>query len=167
MATSLTPQDRSAPRAVLPPRALLLLAFITVILGAGLLIGYETVPGEWYAALRKPPFTPPNWVFAPVWSVLYVTVAIAGWRIFTGNASNAALGLWTIQLVLSLLWSPVFFRTHRIDLALGVIVVLLIVVISFIAVSWRRDRASVLLMLPYAAWVAFAAVLNLDIWQLN
>jgi len=145
----------------------LLLAFIVVVVGGGLLIGFASVPGGWYGELRKPFFNPPNWVFAPIWLVLYVAIAIAGWRVFTRGNVRAAMALWTVQLALNFLWPPVFFRAHRIDAALVVIGVLLVILLALIAVVWNRDRASGLLLLPYAVWVAFAAWLNAAIWRLN
>jgi translocator protein len=149
------------------PRYLMLAVFLIVVLGAGLMIGYATVPGEWYAALEKPAFNPPAWLFGPVWSMLYVLIAIAGWRVFERDPSGSATKLWLVQMALNFLWSPAFFGAERIGLALAVIVALLIAILAFIVVAWNRDRVSALLFLPYAAWVAFATLLNGSIWLLN
>ena len=145
----------------------LLTLFLLLVVGGGLAIGFLTAPGEWYAGLAKPPFNPPNWVFAPVWTVLYVLIAVAGWRTFERVRSSWPMKLWWAQLVLNFLWSPVFFAAHRIGLALLVILLLLAAILAFLVMSWRQNRVAAWLLAPYAAWVAFAAVLNGSIWLLN
>jgi tryptophan-rich sensory protein len=144
-----------------------LLAFMVLVLGGGLLIGYLTAPGEWYAALAKPVFTPPGWVFAPAWTVLYVLVAWVGWQTWRRNRAGSAMKLWWVQLGLNFAWSPLFFWAHQIGLAVAVIVLLLLAILGFIGVSWRQDRSAALLFLPYAAWVGFALALNGGILILN
>lgn len=144
-----------------------LLVFIAGVLGVGLLIGYATLPGEWYQSLAKPSFNPPNWVFGPTWSLLYVLIAIAGWRTWRRASSGAAMKLWGAQMLLNFLWSPIFFGARQTGAALIVIVLLLAAILGFIAQSWTRDRAAALLFVPYAAWVAFATSLNASIWWLN
>jgi tryptophan-rich sensory protein len=144
-----------------------LAAFLVLVVGGGLAIGYATAPGEWYAGLAKPSFNPPDWLFAPVWTILYVLIAIAGWRIFARPDAGAAKLLWVLQLALNFLWSPTFFGAESIGGALAVIVVLLAAVLGFIALSWRSDRVAALLFAPYAAWVAFATLLNGSIFALN
>jgi translocator protein len=146
---------------------LTLLLFILLVLGGGTLIGFMTLPGEWYAGLAKPPFNPPNWIFAPVWTLLYIMVAIAGWRTWQREPRSTAMAVWFIQLALNFIWSPVFFGAHRPGAALGVIVALLATILTFIVMRWPRDRAAALLFAPYAAWVAFATLLNGAIWTLN
>jgi benzodiazapine receptor len=141
--------------------------FMLLVVGAGLAIGWLTVPGDWYAQLQKPAFNPPNWIFAPVWSVLYVCIAIAGWRIWQRDASLLLLALWAAQLVLNLAWSPTFFAAHRIGIALGIVLLLLVTILAVIVVGWREDRCVAWLFVPYAAWVGFAAVLNGAILMLN
>ena len=141
--------------------------FLLLVVGGGLAIGFLTAPGEWYAGLVKPPFNPPNWVFGPVWTVLYVLIAVAGWRTFERDRSSWPMKLWWAQLVLNFLWSPTFFATHLIGLALLVILLLLAAILAFIIVSWRQDRVAAWLFAPYAAWAAFASALNDSIWLLN
>ncbi len=141
--------------------------FILLVVGGGLLIGFFTAPGEWYAALAKPSFNPPNWLFGPVWTVLYVFVAVAGWRTWERGRTEPAMKLWWSQLALNFLWSPVFFGMRQTGLALVIILLLLVTALAFMAAVWRRDRASALLFAPYALWVAFASLLNASIWQLN
>lgn len=141
--------------------------FIAGVLGAGFAIGYLNLPGAWYAQLNKPPFNPPNWVFAPAWSLIYLLVAVAGWRTFERDRSGIAMSVWWTQLVLNFLWSPVFFSFHWTGVALAVIVTLLGLILAFIARQWLVDRIAALLFAPYAAWVAFASLLNFEIIRLN
>jgi tryptophan-rich sensory protein len=144
-----------------------LFLFFALVLGGGLIIGIVTAPGGWYATLNKPPFGPPNWIFAPVWTTLYMMIAIAGWRVWGQGRNTLPMRLWWAQLALNFIWSPIFFSAHRIDIALGVIVLLLIAIIGFIMTTWRQDKIASALFAPYAAWVAFASVLNCAIWLLN
>lgn len=148
-------------------RYLALLGFIVLVLGGGTLIGVATLPGDWYAGLAKPVFNPPNWIFAPVWSSLYVLIAIAGWRIWLRDMGSVAMRVWVVQLVLNFLWSPTFFGLHQTGLALVVILALLVAILAFIATSRPLDRVSAWLFVPYAGWVAFASLLNFAIWWLN
>jgi benzodiazapine receptor len=145
----------------------LLVLFIVLTLGGGTLIGLTNAPGPWYEALAKPPFNPPNWVFGPTWTVLYIMIGIAGARIFARDARSGAMVAWWTQLALNFAWTPVFFTLQRPDLALAVIVPLFLSIVVFVLLSWRRDRLAALLMLPYACWVGFATVLNFEIWRLN
>ena len=145
-------------------RALIYILFLAVVLGGGLAIGSTTRPDGWYAALAKPPFNPPNWVFAPVWTLLYVMIAVAGAR--TYERVNGFF-LWVTQLALNFAWTPAFFALHRPGLALAIVVALLVIVLVFIWTRWRTDRVSALLFAPYAAWVAFATLLNASIVVLN
>ncbi|WP_340110202.1 TspO/MBR family protein [Pikeienuella sp. HZG-20] len=144
-----------------------LILFLALALGGGLVIGAATAPGEWFALLAKPAFNPPAWVFAPVWTALYVVIAIVGQRVWRRERGGWAMRLWWLQLGLNFLWSPVFFVAHRIDLALGVVLLLLVVILAFIAAVRRSDPASAWLFAPYAAWVAFASALNASIAALN
>jgi tryptophan-rich sensory protein len=145
-------------------RALVTIAFLAVVLGGGLAIGAVTRPDGWYAALAKPPFNPPNWAFAPVWTLLYVMIAVAGARTYE-RASG--FFLWVLQLALNLAWAPAFFLLHRPTLALVIVAALLVVILIFIRARWTADRVSALLFAPYAAWVAFATLLNASIVVLN
>ena len=82
-------------------RWLVLIGFLVLTVGSGITIGFLTAPGEWYAGLAKPAFNPPNWIFAPVWTVLYILIAFAGWRTFEHNRGGGVMRLWWAQLVLS------------------------------------------------------------------
>ena len=144
-----------------------LVIFLAIVFGGGLLIGFAAQPGEWYAALAKPWFNPPNWLFGPAWSVLYILIAIAGWRVWPLQGADTPQRLWVAQLVLNFLWSPVFFGMHSIAGALVIVLVMLALILAFIASARRYDRPAAWLFVPYCLWVAFAATLNLSIWWLN
>ena len=144
-----------------------LLLFLVLVVGGGLAIGFVTAPGDWYAGLAKPAFNPPNWLFAPVWTVLYVLIAVTGWRTFERDRRGWPMRLWWAQLVLNFLWSPTFFTAHRIGLALLVLLLLLATILAFMIKSWLQDQVAAWLFAPYAAWVAFALALNGAIWLLN
>ncbi|MGE0668753.1 MAG: TspO/MBR family protein [Sphingomonadales bacterium] len=148
-------------------RVLQLGLFLALVVGGGSTIGVLTGPGDWYAALAKPAFNPPDWVFAPVWTLLYVMIAVVGWRLWRGDRRSRAMHLWWLQLALNFLWSPVFFSLHWLEAAMGVILLLLAGILGCIATAWRRDRVAAWLMVPYAAWVAFASVLNAALAVLN
>lgn len=149
-------------------RWLSLAGFLLLVIGGGLAIGAATRPDSWYAALAKPSFNPPGWLFGPVWTILYVLIAVAGWRTWQRLPRSAtAMRLWALQLALNFAWSPVFFGLHRVDLALGIVVAMLASIAAFIAASGRHDRVSALLFAPYLLWVGFATTLNGAIWRLN
>ncbi len=143
------------------------LCFLVLVVGGGLLIGVLNRPDDWYLSLSKPGFTPPNWIFAPVWTALYVVIAIAGARIFINHRGSAAMRLWWAALLLNFAWSPLFFGLHEPALAMIVIFGLIVTILLFIAFSWRSDRMSAILFLPYLAWTSFASVLNAAIVALN
>jgi tryptophan-rich sensory protein len=128
------------------------------------------MPGEWYASLAKPPWTPPSAVFAPVWTVLYVLMGVAAWVVwrragFSGAAP--ALALFVIQLALNALWSYVFFGLHRVDIALVDIAALWLVILIVLVLFWREDWRAGALLIPYLVWVGFASCLNFALWRLN
>ena len=144
-----------------------MIAFVVVTLGGGLGIGFWARPDDWYARLKKPSFNPPDWVFGPVWTVLYVMVAIAGYRVFARAPDGAAMILWAAGLALNFIWSPTFFRLRSPALALAVVLALLAINVAFLVASWPLDAAAALLFVPYVAWVAFASVLNAAVVRLN
>lgn len=146
---------------------LALIPFLVLVIGGGLLIGWLTAPGEWYRALAKPAFNPPDWLFAPAWTLFYLLIALAGWRIWRMESGKWLMRLWWAQLLLNFLWSPTFFAAHEIGLALVIVLLLLAAIVAFILSCWRRDRVAALLFLPYAAWVTFASALNASILALN
>ncbi len=147
------------------PLALLPWLLLTFAVAA---IGAFTLPGAWYAALRKPWFTPPPWLFGPVWTLLYALMAVAAWRIYERERRwSAPLRLWLLQLALNALWSPLFFGLHRPGWALLDIGLLGLALSATVLRFWRRDRISGALLLPYLAWTGYAALLNAGLWWLN
>jgi tryptophan-rich sensory protein len=136
---------------------------------AAAFVGSRFRPGPWYAALAKPTWNPPNWVFAPVWSVLYVAIAVAGWLYWRNASSGAvlALSLWGAQLVLNASWSWLFFGLHSPALALVDISLLLVAIAFFIVLAHPISTAAAWLFVPYGVWVSFATALNVAIWHLN
>lgn len=144
-----------------------LIGFLVLVVGGGLLLGLLFTPGPWYAQLAKPPFNPPNWLFGPVWSILYVMVAVAGWRLWRRKPHGGAMRAWWLQLVLNFLWTPVFFGFNSAGLALLVILLLLGTIVMVMVLARPVDTAATWLFAPYLAWVAFASLLNASIWWLN
>jgi len=130
-------------------------------------IGAVAPPDAWFAALNKPAFNPPSWVFAPVWTLLYVLMAVAAWRVYVRRSFDRALVCWCVQLALNAVWSPIFFRWHDLFAAVVDIVALLIAILITTLLFWRRDRIAAGLMLPYVLWVGFATVLAVTIWRIN
>ena len=124
-------------------------------------------PGEWYKSLDKPSWTPPDWLFGPVWSVLYLMMAVAGWLVWTGLGMSAALVLWGLQLVLNGMWSWLFFGRRRMDLAFVDVVFLWLSIAGFILVVAASIPVAALLFAPYLLWVTIASALNLSVWRRN
>jgi tryptophan-rich sensory protein len=147
-----------------------LYAFLIGTLVVGLTASLFTEPNiaGWYAALAKPSFNPPNWIFAPVWTALYVMMAVAAWRVWRVlSVRSPAILLYVLQLALNFAWSLIFFSLHLIDAAFIDIAALWIVILATMIAFFRGDRVAGWLMLPYFAWVSFAAVLNWEILRLN
>lgn len=150
------------------PRAWLVTAiFIAVVVAVGAVIGINSPPDAWYQGLAKPPFNPPNWVFAPVWFTLYVCIGIAGARTYLRDASSLPMFLWILQMVLNWAWSPTWFTLHLLWPAFALIMVILLLIVAFVVANWKRDRGAAWLFVPYALWMAFASTLNLSIAVLN
>ena len=147
-----------------------LLYFLAATLAVGATASLFTTPEipTWYAGLLHPAIAPPNWVFAPVWTTLYVVMAIAAWRVWkiTGLKSPE-MAAFTLQLVLNFAWSGIFFALHRIGAAFAEIVALDLAILVTAFAFIRRDRLAGLLMLPYLAWTLFATVLTHAFWTLN
>lgn len=121
----------------------------------------------WYHALAHPPGTPPDWVFGPVWTVLYVLIGVAGWRVWRLVGGGVALRLWGWQLLLNAVWTPAFFGMHSPPLGMAVILTLLAVIVATVRRFALMDRPAAWLMLPYGIWVTYAAYLNAAFWWLN
>ncbi|MFA5901049.1 MAG: TspO/MBR family protein [Hyphomicrobium sp.] len=129
--------------------------------------GMAHLPGPFYAALQKPVWTPPDTVFAPVWAILYVMIALAGWIAWRAQGFGPLLWLWLLQLMLNAAWSYLMFGEKQIFHALVDISALWLVVLAFIVFAWPVRRSAALLFVPYFLWVSFAAALNFEVWRLN
>jgi tryptophan-rich sensory protein len=146
-----------------------LVLWLGAALAAGLL-GSQFMPGEWYASLTKPAWTPPNAIFAPVWTVLYVLMGVAAWLVWRKAGFSGAtvpLVLFLLQLVLNSLWSYLFFGAQQPMLAFFEIVALWLAILATTLGFWKVTPAAGMLLVPYLCWVAFAAALNLQLWRLN
>jgi tryptophan-rich sensory protein len=143
--------------------------FVGASLLTGGIGGAATGPAiaTWYAGLEKPAWNPPNWVFGPVWTTLYVLMGSAAWLAWRAGAPPSALVLFGVQLVLNALWSVLFFGMRRPDLAFGEILVLFVAIVACAASFGTASKLAAWLMVPYGAWVAFGSVLNWTIWRLN
>ena len=128
------------------------------------------MPGEWYARLNKPAWNPPSWIFGPVWSALYTTMAVAAWLVWKRGgfaAQRPALTLFLGQLALNAAWTPLFFGLHRPDLAFADIVLLWLAIALTLRSFSKVHRGAAWLLVPYIAWVSFATVLNGTLWRMN
>lgn len=127
-------------------------------------------PGDWYEQLAKPSWRPPNRLFAPVWTVLYLIIAISGWLVWRkAGFVGAALPLaaYSVQLILNAAWSPIFFGLHRADFGFVDILLLWLSIVTTIVLFYPIYAVAALLLVPYLAWVTFAVALNFAIWRLN
>ncbi len=151
-----------------PATAVGSLIVFLVLVGAAASFGGMFAPGEWYESLRKPLLNPPSWVFPPVWTALYLCIAVAGWRFWRQRRRiNSGLVLWGLQLVANAVWSFLFFGLQRPGLALLDILALLALIVATTLAFARVDRIAAALLCPYLLWVAFATYLNSGLWLLN
>jgi tryptophan-rich sensory protein len=169
----LAQDDRSLHASVMVIRRVLpwiQLTCFLLITAVAPVLGSFTGPGEWYAALNKPSWNPPGWVFGPVWTYLYITMAIAAWMVWrqsTHPKRNRAIILYFVQLILNALWTPLFFGLQAPGWALLNIILLDIVVLATF-IEFRNIRALAgWLLVPYLAWIFFATILNATLWGLN
>ena len=155
------------------PAAVVYGVAVVAVAGIG---GLATSAGQgtdgWYADADKPFFTPPGWLFGPVWTVLYAAMAVAAWRLSRRREEGVAeagtlLKLWWLQLALNFLWTPLFFAGELLWLAFVDIVLLDVVVAVLVARAWRVDRVAAWLLAPYLAWILFATALNAGVAALN
>ena len=165
---------QSSIRSSLTRNVVLAVFALGVVAATSILGQIATYPNlsPWYAGLIKPSFNPPNWVFAPVWTTLYVLMAFALWRVLrlsgpSDTRRRRAIGLFFLSLTLNAAWSWMFFWAHSPLLGLFNIAPQFVVLIATIVAFSRLDRLAAICLLPLAAWVAFATVLNAAIWWLN
>ena len=160
------PSPFSFPKQVIGLLVWLLLAFAAA--AAGGLASIQA--GPFYLGLVRPPWAPPPWLFGPVWSVLYLLMAVAAWLVWRAGAakrSAAGLAVFTVQLALNALWTWLFFAWHRGAWAFAEIVLLWVLIAVTMTLFARTHRLAAALLLPYLAWVTFAAALNFSLWRLN
>ena len=135
----------------------------------GALFTYTSV-NTWYTQLRRPEWTPPNWIFGPVWTGLYILMAISAWIVWRSSSwsvTGAALMLFGVQLLLNSLWSVIFFGLRRIGPAFGEILILWTMIVATTVAFLPISLLAAWLLIPYLAWVGFASYLNFRIWQMN
>ncbi len=146
-----------------------LLGFIGLTLLVGVCAAALTAPAVhgWYLSLRRPAGVPPNWLFGPVWTVLYALMAVAAWLVWQLPWHRRALSLWGWQLLANALWTPLFFGLHLMAPAMFEIVLLLLLIGLTLAEFYRLSRSAALLMLPYLLWTCYAGYLNAGFWWLN
>ncbi len=156
------------------PRTLIVIIAVIICLTAGAIGSFFTTPylPTWYTTLNKPPFSPPNWLFGPVWTTLYFLMGVAFYDVWvkhTGRSSNwlGDVTFFLIQIILNTLWSIVFFGLHQIGVALLVILVLWFMILLCIIAFSRISKIAAILLVPYILWVSFASVLNAAIYFLN
>ena len=128
---------------------------------------------EWFSNLNSPSFAPPNWLFGPVWTTLYLLIATSAYILTQENKSTQnelfplAISLWSLQLALNVIWTPIFSGAQNLETAFYYIIGLWISILAYIIVSYRISKKAAILMIPYLAWVSFASVLNYSYWQIN
>jgi tryptophan-rich sensory protein len=159
---------RVDPRRILRDLGGLLVWLVVCFVPA--VIGVMFLPGEWYMALRKPAWNPPAWLFGPVWTALYTTMAVSAWLVWRKGGfrlQRSPLTLFLVQLALNAVWSPLFFGLKRTGWAFAEIVILWLAIVWTIRAFARVHRVAAALLVPYLAWVGFASVLNGTLWWLN
>jgi len=155
-----------------PPARHLLRGFVgwLALCFAASITGVFVSTTGWYAGLHKPAWNPPAWVFGPAWTLLYVLMAVAAWLVWREGGwkrQRLPLGLFLLQWLLNALWTPLFFGLHRSGLAFVEIIFLWLVLAATLRLFWQVRKAAGVLLVPYLAWVTFAAMLNFTIWRFN
>ena len=148
-----------------------ILVCVLLCTGLGFASGFSTA-GEingWFQTIQKPSWNPPNWIFSPVWTTLYILMGVAAGIIWhtTDDRKNTALMLFILQFILNLGWSYIFFSEHQIGWAFAEIIVMLVLIVATTISFYKIKPVAAYLMIPYILWVSFATVLNGAIWMLN
>ncbi len=161
----------SPEKLALPTQFVGLIGWLVACFAAAAIGAAATVSAApFYGSLTQPPWSPPAWLFGPVWSVLYTLMGISAWLIWRRQGfrgASMALKLFLLQLVANSLWSWLFFAWHQGASAFAEIVVLWLLIAATTLAFWRLHRGAALLLLPYLAWVSFAMALNYTLWRLN
>ncbi len=160
----MNPPGSSTPLSWLALVGWILLCFAAAATGAAF------PPGEWYLSLTKPSWNPPGWIFGPVWSALYVMMGVAAWLVWRRGGFRAQRGPLTwflVQLALNAAWTPLFFGLHRLGFAFAEMLLLWLAIVATLRAFRPVSRPATALLVPYLAWVSFAALLNFTLWRLN
>ncbi len=150
-----------------------LIISIILCVGVGAIAGYLTAgesSGEWFRNLQKPSFQPPNWIFGPVWTTLYILMGISLWKVWkkpNSRERNIAITIFFAQLLFNFLWSVLFFNWHAIGMALIDILILWILILATIFSFAKHSKVAAWLLVPYISWVSFATILTYTIWKMN
>lgn len=150
-------------------QAFALLGWLVVCFAPTLAVVW-VAPDDWFAALNKPEWNPPSWLFGPVWTILYAMMAVSAWLVWREGGwlkQGWPLALFLMQLALNAIWTPLFFGMHSPALAFVDIVLLWLLIAATLWSFWPVSRLASLLLIPYLVWVSFAAVLNFIIWRMN
>jgi translocator protein len=146
---------------------------IAIPVAVGSISGFFTISGveSWYQTIVKPSWNPPNWIFGPVWTTLYIMMGVALYLVWKSDSSGmlkkTAIALFSVQLVLNFFWSFIFFNQHQVSWALVEIIAMWIFILLTIFAFANVSKTAAWLLVPYIAWVSFATILNYTIWQLN
>jgi tryptophan-rich sensory protein len=143
------------------------LAGFVIVTFCAPLAGVISPPAQWYAALAKPAWNPPAWIFGPVWTTLYLIMAVAAWLVWKRDGWRKPLWFYFVQLALNAAWTPVFFGMHQIGWALVEIILLWFAILITLRSFMHVSKSAAFLLLPYLAWVSFAAFLNYTLWRMN
>ncbi|MEM1085613.1 MAG: TspO/MBR family protein [Verrucomicrobiota bacterium] len=154
------------PPKSIPRQVAVLIGFILITFCAPAL-GVFGPPGEWYAGLEKPSWNPPPWIFGPVWTALYLMIAVAAWLVWRKDGWKRPMALYFIQLALNAAWTPIFFGAHQLGWALFEIMLLWVAILLTALAFCPVHRVAALLLVPYLCWVSFATFLNFTLWRLN
>lgn len=150
-----------------PLRQALALAGFVLITFCAPLLSVFAKPDSWYADLTKPEWNPPSWIFGPVWTLLYLMMAVAAWLVWKRVGWHRALVFYFIQLLLNAAWTPIFFGAHELGWALVVIILMWFAILLTIRTFFQISKPAGWMLAPYLAWVTFATFLNFTLWRMN
>jgi translocator protein len=148
---------------------IIFLGLVAAVSGLGSLFTMAGMDG-WYESLEQPDWQPPDWLFGPVWSVLYLGIGVAAWLVWRDHGADEArwpLSIWGMQLALNLLWTGIFFGLKQPGIASIEIIALWVAILATIVAFWKISKLAAVILVPYLAWVTYAGALTIAIWRLN